>query len=389
MSLSTELDHQIQVARKGKAGVIPVPYSRVGDYIDIAKNTMYLIGGESGSAKSTMVDDMFLIHPIKWYLNNKTEDIKLSVIKFGMERKQYNYSARWISRLIFEEQGIEIHPKKILGRNPRYRMTEYEYNLVMEYYRILDKWEEDDVLICHENSKNPTGIAIYLDAFAERHGVITHKDKEDKSMENILTNKKYVPNHPNHIVLVITDHIGILAPEQDSKTKSQIDKHSRTSQNARDIYGFSPVEIQQLNRSLSDVHRQRMGDLVPKLSDFADSSSTQQNADVVMAIFDPFRHAINGDPGSDAGYQLSKFKDDKFRTYYRSLHILKNSFESSGIGFPMALHPIYGMLKTLPIKKNITEDIYKEVLSGQYFLDGSDESQESIEKQPFSFSKSS
>ncbi len=57
----------------------------------------------------------------------------------------------------------------------------------------------------------------------------------------------------------------------------------------------------------------------------------------------------------------------------------------------MSFHPIFGMLKTLPGKKDITEDIYKEVLSGSYFLQG--DVQENLEqrytKKPFSFSKSS
>jgi hypothetical protein len=371
MGLSEELHREIENGRNGKSGIIPVPYERIGSYIDIAKNTTYVVGGETGAAKSTFVQDMFMIRPIQWYLKNKTNDVKLSVILFGMERKMYQYSARWLSRLIFTEQGVPIPPKKVLSRKKDFAMSDNEYGLVQAHYSILDEWETDDLLIAHEGSKNPSGISLYLEAFARKHGTVVDKDKTDKSMENILASRKYIPNHPNHIVLVIVDHIGILAPEKDlEKSKSQIDKFSSVMRQARDIYGFSPVIVQQLNRSMSDVGRQKLGDLAPKLSDFADSSQTQHDADVVMALFEPYRH-IGGDLDghTENGYKLKGFKDDYFRTYYRSLHILKNSFDASGMQFPMALHPEYGILKTLPRKNDITEDIYQKVTSGMYFLD--------------------
>ena len=371
MSLSEDLLKEIENGRNGKAGIIPIYYERVNDYIDISKNTYYSIGGETGSAKSTLVQDMFMIRPIEWYLANKTPDIKLSIIYFGMERKMYMYSARWISRMIFEQQGIVIHPKKILSRKKQDQMTDNEYGLVKEYTKVLDEWEKDDLLIAHEGSKNPSGMSMYIEAFAKRNGKIIEKDKNDKSESNILNTKRYVPNHPNHIVLVITDHIGILAPEkEDTKTKGQIDKFSRVMRETRDVYGFSPVIVQQLNRNLEDTTRQKLGDLAPKLGDFADSSQTQKDSDVIMALFDPYRHITGELEGRrDNGFELIKLRDKKFRTFYRSLHILKNSFDSAGMQFPMAVEPVYGMLKTLPRREDITEGIYNRVRSGDFFLE--------------------
>ena len=217
---------------------------------------------------------------------------------------------------------------------------------------------------------------MYLEGFARQHGTIHEKEKEEKKhvkdmtsadVSKILATETYTPHHPNHIVLVVVDHIGILRPESTGgTTKQNIDKFSSSMRRARDVYGFSPVIIQQLNRNLSDVSRQKLGDLAPKLSDFADSSQTQQDADVIMALFDPYRHTT-GDPGRDMGYDLKRLRDDKFRTFYRSLHILKNSFSSSGMSFPMSLQPVYGKLRTLPRKDDIYDGIYSEVLSGEYF----------------------
>lgn len=371
MALSKQLHTEIENGRNGKAGIIPIGYDRISDYIEIAKNTTYVVGGETSAGKSTLTQDMFMIRPIEWYLQNKNDDIKLSIILFGMERKMYQYSARWLARKIFTEQGIDIPPKKVLSRQKNFKMTDKEYMLVQEYYKVLDEWEKDDLLLAFEGSKNPSGISAYLEAFARKHGKIIDKDKTDKSMENILADRTYIPNHPNHIVLVIVDHIGILKPEKDlEKSKGQIDKFSTVMRQARDIYGFSPVIVQQLNRSLSDVTRLKLGDLAPKLSDFADSSQTQHDADVVLALFEPFRHIVGDlDGHKENGYILKGFRDDYFKTYYRSLHILKNSFGTNGIQFPMGLQPEYGIFRTLPRKKDITEDIYGKVTSGAYFLE--------------------
>lgn len=382
MSLKDDLLREIENGRNGKSGVIPVCYDRVSEYIDIAKNTYYTVGGETGAAKSTIIQDMFIIRPIEWYLKNRTPDIKLSIIYFGMERKMFMYSARWMSRKIFEMEGIAISPKKILSKKKTDQMSDHEYKLVTHYTDLLDEWEKDDLLIAHEGSKNPSGMSMYLEAFARKHGTIVDKDKTDKSMENILETRRYTPNHPNHIVLVITDHIGILAPEKESaQTKTQIEKFSRTMREARDVYGFSPVIVQQLNRNMESVERKKFGELAPQLGDFADSGQTQKDSDVIMALFDPFRHVTGDLDGvKHNGYELKNLRDRKFKTYYRSLHILKNSFESAGMNFPMAVQPVYGILKTLPLPTEIKEDLYKRIKSGDFFLEDDDDEG----KMPFS-----
>lgn len=362
LSLAQELDLEIQNGRNGKVGIIPVQYERVSDYIEIAKNTMYVVGGETGAGKTTVTSDLFMVNPIKWYLKNKTPDMKLSIIGFFMERKRYMMTARIVSRLIFEEQGIIIHPKRILGRKKEMQLKDWQYELVREYYKVLDEWEKDDLLIMKEGSQNPKAIAKYLESFAKKYGTIHEKDKDD-----LLGQRKYTPNHPNHIVLVIGDNSGILAPEGEGNTKKLVDAFSRTMRESRDTYGFSPVIVQQLGRSLSDVHRQRLGDLEPTLSDFADSSQTQRDGDVVLALFNPYDHAVT-EKMTHGGYDLKKLKDKWFRTYYRSLHILKNSYDSNGIYFPMALHPVFGIFKTLPRSNEIPDNIYSKVISGGYFL---------------------
>lgn len=380
MSLFDRLKKMIDDGKEGKNLTIPIRYRRLDRYVRIGKKKMYIIAGETGSGKSTLAQEMFILNPIEWYLENRARvDMKLSIVYFAMERPIEFYVGKWISRLVFKDHGLVIPVEKILGEVDGYKMDSREEHLVLQYKELLDKWEQDDLLICHEGSKNPSGMSIWLEKFAERHGTIHKKDKEDKSFENILKTRWYEPNHPNHIVLVITDHVGILAGERDLGTgnkKPKIDKFAEVMKDSRDIYGFSPVIVQQLNRNLSDVHRQRMGDLQPKLSDLADSSDTTHVADCVLAMFDPYRH-IGSEVGKDPlGYDLKELRLDEETEvftagtkFYRSLHLLKGSYSSDGISIGLGIQPVVGMFKSMDKAKDITQNTYSAIRSGQWFLD--------------------
>lgn len=364
IKLKENLNEEIIRGREGKNTTIPISLTKLGDYIEIGRNTMYTIGGITGSGKSTIVQEIFLLSVMDWWMKNKGKtSLKLSVIYFGMERKMFMYAAKWISRAIFKEQGITIPYIKILHRRGK-SLDSTEQKLVNIYMDKFDEWQEDDSLIVFEGTKNPTGISIFIDNFAKKHGeIIPRKDGE-------LESKSYKSDHENHLVLIITDHIGILKPEKvDGKTKSNLDKFSTAMREARDLYGFSPVVVQQLNRSVSDVTRLKLNDTIPKLSDFAETSTTSHDSDVVLALLDPYSVLPEGTSTDIAGYNLQKLKDERGAKFYRSLHILKNSFDSNGIFIPLAFHPYFGIFKDMTKKaKDMTDDDYKAIVDGSYFL---------------------
>ena len=364
INLKENLHAEIKKGKEGKNISIPIKLSKLGDYIEIGRNTMYTVGGITGSGKSTIVQEIFLLSVMDWWIENKEKtSLKLNVIYFGMERKMFMYAAKWISRAIFKEQGINIPYMKILHRRGK-SLDEKEQQLVNHYIDIFEKWQEDEALIVFEGTKNPTGISIFIENFAKKHGeIIPRKDGE-------LESKSYVSNHENHLVLVITDHIGILKKEKvDGKLKDNIDRFSTAMRDARDLYGFSPVIVQQLNRSVSDVNRLKLNDTLPKLSDFAETSTTSHDSDVVLALLDPYSILPEGSNTDVAGYNLHKLKDERGAKFYRSLHILKNSFDSNGIFIPLAFQPYYGMFKDMPKKsKDMTDSDYQSIIDGSWFL---------------------
>lgn len=364
INIKQNLKDEIKRGKDGKNATIPITLTKLGDYMEIGRNTMYTIGGITGSGKSTIVQEIFLLSIMDWWMENKAKtSIKLNVIYFGMERKMFMYAAKWVSRAIFKEQGINIPYMKILHRRGK-KMDPKEETLVDHYLDIFEKWQEDDTLIVFEGTKNPTGISIFIDNFAKKHGeVIPRQDGE-------LESRSYKSNHDNHLVIIITDHIGILKREKvDGRVKDNLDRFSTAMRDARDLYGFSPVIVQQLNRSVSDVSRLKLNDTLPKLSDFAETSTTAHDSDVVMALLDPYAILPEGSNTDVAGYSLHKLKDERGAKFYRSLHILKNSFDSNGIFIPLAFQPYYGMFKDMPKKaKDMGDGDYQAIIDGSWFL---------------------
>jgi replicative DNA helicase len=207
-----------------------------------------------------------------------------------------------------------------------------------------------------DGPENAVGIAKELKAHALQNGRIEQVDEY---------NKIYVPNNPNEITIVVIDHIGLLKTTKDQTTKkAAIDKMSDELRYARDFYGYTPVAVSQFNRDISNPIRIKNGDVEPQLEDFADSSQTQNDADVVLALFDPMRYKVQ-DP---SGYNMEKLKDQYGAKYFRSLRLIKNSYGEDDIRIGLGFMGQIGMFKELPRRKDITDADYEAVINKTYFL---------------------
>ena len=288
--------------------------------IPIRRSMYYLIGGLTGSGKTSFIDDAFVLNPVDWALSKEGREsgIKIKVWYRSMERSQTYKLAKWTCRKIFQEQGVIIPVNKLLGWTST--MTKDEHDMFLMY--------ED-----------------YMNELME---IVTIIDGPE-----------------NEITLVVLDHIGLLKTTSAQPTKKQaIDKMSDELRYARDFYGYSPVVVSQFNRSISNPIRIKNGDVEPQMEDFADSSTTQNDSDICMALFDPMRYKVE-DP---SGYDLNKLKDDFGSKYFRSLRVIKNSYGEDDIRIGLGFLGQIGMFKELPRRRDITEANYQTVVDKSFFL---------------------
>jgi len=348
--LKAEVDKGLQ----GKNGGIPMGFHRLNRYVGIRKGMYYLVGGLTGSGKTSFIDDAFVLNPVDWALSKEgiASGVKVKVWYRSMERSRTYKMAKWVSRKIFIDQGIIIPVGKLLGWTEK--MTKDEHDLFLYYEDYIEQLSEIVTII--DGPENPVGIAKDLKKYALERGSIEQLDEY---------NKIYVPDDPNEITIVVIDHIGLLKLTATQPTKKQaIDKMSDELRYARDFYGYSPVVVSQFNRDISNPTRIKNGDVEPQLEDFADSSATQNDADVVMGLFDPMRYKVS-DP---SGYNLDKLVDSYGGKYFRSLRLIKNSYGEDDVRIGLGFLGQIGMFKELPRKKDITDDDYESIIKKSYFL---------------------
>lgn len=348
-----DLAKEVQSGLDGRNNGIPMGFDRLNRYIGIRKSMYTLVGGLTGSGKTSFIDDAYVLNPFDWYISKaNTTDIKLKIIYRSMERSRTYKFAKWVCRKIFLDHGIIIPVPKLLGWTSK--MTKDEHDLFLMYEDYISNMKE--VITIIDGPENPIGIAKQLKDVAEDNGEIHEVDKY---------NKVYVPNNDNAITLVVIDHIGLLKTTKDYSTKkAAIDKMSDELRYARDFYGYTPVVVSQFNRDISSPMRIKNGDVEPQLEDFADSSSTQNDADVVLALFDPMRYKVE-DP---SGYQLDKLKDDFGAKYFRSLRLIKNSYGEDDVRIGLGFLGQIGMFKELKKMKEMTESDYDSVVNKTWFL---------------------
>jgi replicative DNA helicase len=346
------LKNEVLAGIEGRNGGIPMGFNRLNKYIGIRKSMYYLVGGLTGSGKTSFIDDAFVLNPFDWYIGQREPKVKLRIIYRSMERSGTYKLAKWISRKIFLDQGMIIPVNKLLGWTDR--MTKDEHDLFLMYEDYIGQM--NDVITIIDGPENPVGIAKELKAHAEQNGVIEQIDKY---------NKIYIPNNENEVTIVVIDHIGLLKLTKDQPTKKQaIDKMSDELRYARDFFGYTPVVVSQFNRDISNPMRIKNGDVEPQLEDFADSSSTQNDADVVLALFDPLRYKVP-DP---SGYNLEKLKDSFGAKYFRSLRLIKNSYGEDDVRIGLGFLGQIGMFKELPKRIDMTDADYQSVINKSYFL---------------------
>jgi hypothetical protein len=348
------LKAEVEKGLEGRNGGIPMGFDRLSQYVGIRKGLFYLVGGLTGSGKTTFVDDAFVLNPYDWSISEegRKSGIKIRFWYRSMERSTTYKFAKWVSRKIFIDQGIIIPVNKLLGWTQR--MTHDEHDLFLHYEDYMKELQESVVI--YPGAENPVGIAKDLKKYALTKGTIEEVDEY---------NKIYVPNDPNEITIVVIDHIGLLKTTKDQPTKKEaIDKMSSELQYARDFYGFSPVVVSQFNRSISNPMRIKNGDVEPQLEDFAESSSTQNDADVIMALFDPLRYNVP----DVSGYNLDKLRDEYGNKYFRSLRVIKNTYGADDLRIGLGFFGQIGMFKELKKKKDMTDADYADVINKSYFL---------------------
>lgn len=313
----------------------------------LQKETYYLIGGEPGTGKTAFVDQAFVIEPILYIRAIKELNIKLKVFYESYEISKLRKIAKWVALFIYRDEGIITSINEIFSRGD-YKISEKIEKLLPGYKDIFNEIFLDLVEI-NDYKENPTGIFKRVEKYMESNGKwksIEVKDKRGATIKQRI----YTPNDPNEYVLLVVDHIGLLRRERGYNEKENIDKLSEYAVELRNKYGVSPIFVSQFNRNLADIERQRFKEVQPQMDDFKNTGNCAEDANVVIAGFNPARYNIS---------KYAEYSVRRINPRFRTAHILKNRDDVDMARVALNFLGECGCFRELPKAEDMKDREYK------------------------------
>jgi hypothetical protein len=267
------LEERISDGISGKYSGLANGFQRLNEVIfGIQRSTYYLLGGQSGTFKTTLCDFMIL----NAITDALKKGIKLNVFYYSYEIDRITKQCNWLSVIAYQKYGVIIPSETIKGLG--------EFRLTKEQHKIIQDCIPDvELLFSRINFEfvpsNPTGIFNQCFKFFETIGTVEREKYIDHERKEKYKIVKYIPNDPNEITIGVLDHLYCLKKERGFAVKETIDKHSEYCVQLRNLFGMSWLNIQQFNRAMSSIDRIKFkgADMSPQESDFKDTGNTYQD----------------------------------------------------------------------------------------------------------------
>ena len=320
MQMFKETLQRIEESRKrienGLLNCIPSPFERYSKHWPGIEKQKYIgITASPKVGKTQLTDFLFLYHPINYILENDC-NIDVEVLYFSLEMSKYQKHLQAISHFLYQKKGISISPMDL--RSVRAAVDKDIIKQIEDLEPFFNKFFSKVTYFDH--IRNPTGIQKTIYKYAEKNGDIIREEKDiGGELKNIIVG--YKPYDPNKITIIIVDHISLLNTENGEKLHESIGKFSSEYLvRVRNLFGFTPVVVQQQAAAQESLENKKADALMPNLAGLADNKLTARDWDVGFGLFSPYRHGST----TFKGYDITKFKDK-----FRSLEILVNR-EGSG-----------------------------------------------------------
>ena len=375
---------EIQRARKGEVITVPFKYDKLSRYIFLGRGLYHLIGGAGGSGKSAWTDLNYVLNPALWQKKiGQEQGVSIKIMLRSLERNKERRKAKWVCMKLFSTYGILIDTASLLGwGQKKSRISDELYEKIVESYDWVNSLE--DIVEVVDGIEHPTGIYKHFQNYAlsvgklyyykevpgekGTHVLIEKTSKGERKVPNgTCTDAKifqpvYVPDDPTHITISIVDHLQAMKNERGLNDKQNLDLMSEYARKLRDLYGQSPIIVNQMNRGISDTYRRTQSSLLPEDKDFAGSSNMFNDCDVAAILFNPYKYKVNDVVGWKPNLCSNSYGINRFR----SLHLLKNTYGPDNQIFAYQFIGENGLFHEMPSPEQMTDEVYKQVAEPRY-----------------------
>lgn len=311
---------------EGGINSIPSPFIRFrSEFVGIEQGKYYCVTAATKGGKTQFSSFMFLYTPLLYAYNNP-DKIKLKIFYYPLEETPEDVTKRFMSYLLnlLSDGKIMISPADL-------QSTNNDKPVAQETIDLLKSTTFQEILTFYENtitfspSRNATGVYNEVRKYMEENGTV---HKRPQKVKDELGNTKevqvfdwYEPNNPNEYVIVIFDHLSLIQTERGLTLKQSADKLSEYFVILRNRYNVTPVLIQQQAFEMESLDAFKANKLRPTAQGLADSKYTARDCNVLLGIFNPFKHELP----EYQRYDITKLKDK-----CRFLEIILNRGGNSG-----------------------------------------------------------
>ena len=324
--ITESLKGLIDRGRLGENHAMSMGLPKLERFIDgIAQETYYLIAGGTGSGKTSFTLYANIYRPLMENLDNPD----FHIIYFSLEMTAEQLLGKILSIYTYEKFGIEISYKELLSMAKDYTLSDEYYDLVCQALETISKFE--DHLIIYDKPLNNERMCSFIMESLKKFGV--------------FEGDSYKLFRPNHIILVVLDHIGLCRPSIGATKKDEMDTISSSLVSFRNKCKVSPVVVMQVNRGSSNVERRKAGYQELQLDDLKGTGNPAEDANIVIALFHPLREKMT----SYRGYDMKQIGEN-----FRSAVVLKNRWGAADIAVGLGFYGKIGLFKELPLANKIT-----------------------------------
>lgn len=339
-------DRTLNLIRRGRDSSNPTLLTNIPKLDEvifgIKQGTYYLLGGDTGTGKSSFVRSTFIHNVYEQYKRiNDPSRLDVQFVDFSLEISAEMNMGTGIIRKIFQDYERVITVNRLFGWTDD-RLTEAELSLVESNTDYFREFQRKSLII--DTDTTPELFHDVLMEVAERNG------RFEREGRNISQRGRYTSTNPNLHVIVAVDTVNLA--EGNGHAKFLIDQMSRTAIKFRNICNFIFVFVQQFNSDIATTDRSRYGITTPILKDFMDSSGPTKDATIVLGLYSPIRY-MKEDQTMFKGYDINILKN-----WMVSMHILKNRYGQINKFIPLKFDGAVGVFSQLPASNLMTEAEY-------------------------------
>lgn len=342
---------------KGLAMGLPI-FEGIVDGVQRATYTC--LAGGTGSGKTTFALYAYVYRVLVDNMALGLDARRIKIIYYSLEMSAEILLAKLLSLHIYEEYGREVSYKQIISKQEV--VDDELYELIVGCQGWLTEICED--LIIYDKALSAEGLYANLRVFSEENGSWVEDDHSEV----------YTSKDPEELVEIIIDHMGLLRKSKGRTKKEEMDTASQMLIGFRNKCGYSPLALFQLNRQSSSMDRRNANFQEIQLDDIKDTSGPSEDAEIVIAIFNPHREKL----ANYKGYNISTLKDK-----FRALQILKHRLGEADKSVAVNFFGSIGYWRELPPAETMRRmsdrqmESYLHLTTG--FVESTDDEEESVD----------